>query len=478
MPKTTESNFSHDAPKSPNIQSLVWMDEKYVYKLARSLSLLAEHEAHIGQRINSFVHPNFMKFISIKPTITKLDMSIYRDNPDDKKSPINPKLFIADRHKTGVTCMRPVTCWELLHGCTLVEFISRKDVSDKVVAGCIVQVIFAILEMQTRVGYVHGDLHCGNVMIVESQVPTLTYRIHPTADSTDDIVIPTYGYMAKIIDFGNSMCWYDENLYLTTPLYGYYAGATNLFFDLFNDLRVFLDACQFELFNARKSNMVGEFQRLTANILTHYHQDQGKIPPRDDIYDDLHQMFSKCNGYLGKQGSVLIQDKSMMDMLLTTVPLPVDFDVRIEDAEFIIDSAFTKQGIFSRFLKSWVEIERLFTKEQAALVFKEVVLFVHRNRTKTDSKVEAKFNALIHEQLKLYGQTMISVTLYDTDFLFHQLALLQRPLMTFIHDRSSDYLESIDVSTVETINTLQRVSNGMTPVKAFASIIKAWWDRV
>lgn len=77
---------------------------------------------------------------------------------------------------------------------------------DEVFKAHMTQLLFALCSMQSFFGLTHNDLHFGNIQLEKTNITYLRYRISTPIQDMEQmtLLVPTFGYIVKIIDFGRS----------------------------------------------------------------------------------------------------------------------------------------------------------------------------------------------------------------------------------------------------------------------------------
>jgi hypothetical protein len=90
---------------------------------------------------------------------------------------------------------------------TLDTLMGREDLSDDEWFGILMQVIMTLLAYQRVFSFTHNDLHSSNIMFNETKKAFLFYKF-----GNSYYKVPTFGRIAKIIDFGRSIYTYNDNV--------------------------------------------------------------------------------------------------------------------------------------------------------------------------------------------------------------------------------------------------------------------------
>ena len=88
---------------------------------------------------------------------------------------------------------------------TLDTLMSREELSDDEWFSILMQVIMTLITYQRVFSFTHNDLHSSNIMFNETKKSFLFYKI-----GNSFYKVPTFGRIAKIIDFGRSIYTYNE----------------------------------------------------------------------------------------------------------------------------------------------------------------------------------------------------------------------------------------------------------------------------
>jgi hypothetical protein len=88
---------------------------------------------------------------------------------------------------------------------TLDTLMSREELSDDEWFSILMQVIMTLITYQRVFSFTHNDLHSSNIMFNETKKSFLFYKI-----GNSFYKVPTFGRIAKIIDFGRSIYTYND----------------------------------------------------------------------------------------------------------------------------------------------------------------------------------------------------------------------------------------------------------------------------
>lgn len=396
---SSSSSYLSDSSQESSAQSFTWVEDDKFFKLSKKIDYVSENEAYIGSKLNELSHSNVVKFLgTIEKNINLFNL--------EKSSFEN--LF--DEFGVGVQC----TIWENMDGVSLEEFITENNQTakdDKIILNLICQVILTILELQFKLGFVHGDLHSNNVFVCKTKLTnSITYQI----STADKIELVPLGYIVKIFDFGNAMIWKDGKQYISTPLFAYDKGVSNLWFNPVQDLICFLESCKLELLKSRKTNLSINFIYLYQNLITPFQVEmEGRLPldeetDEQDVYGYLDHLFSEFG-----QDNYLVERDLFLDLILGGVPIiPAVAELKYKQEEI--------DDVFKKFFACWQDFERYFKNEDKSFVLKSIVCFIKNSNlaNKIPQELDGDFNQLVHKLLnELNVNNMIHVDLNTSTML-------------------------------------------------------------
>jgi hypothetical protein len=454
---TISGSESTESSTDSNCQSFVWQEEDYFCKVSKNVDFVAENESQIGKILTALNHPNIVKFIKSE----RRTFSI-----------LNGELIHYDQHQDPCETLKAlVTIWEKLDNVSLSDIIEDENVCDQAVASCVCQTILCIFELQNLFGFVHGDLHTSNVLVQRTREEFMYYF-----DKT--IKIPTFGYVAKIIDFGNSCLWkHNPPKHMFVPFYAYTDGVVNMWFDSFYDLRIFFEGVAYDLFNARKTKFVGDFQRMTSNLLCCFKHTYGKVEPTKDVYCYLVAFLQSC--FKMHQQQFACDAAFIADMFGALITFPLD-ENRIEETATTAFSPLEIEKV-NRFLESWLEFEKFLTIEQAKIFFKKIVEFVRayeKDETLDVEEIESKFNNFINEEMSNCGQTMVAFNFNQTSILFHSFVIACNSVFNILINDILKYQRKIVQSTDETISLMSSLTNQQPFFMSVITLLSCWFDNI
>jgi serine/threonine protein kinase len=148
------------------------------------------------------------------------------------------------------------------HVCSYFEMITNPSFTDAEVVSIIQQVLMTIYQFQ-NIQLTHYDLHASNILITRCLPKTgILYRL----DESTFFIVNSYGYVAKIIDFGFSHCEKNTNKELNATLKHTEKGFMCHRYDPFADCKLFLISIIDDLKNGKRRDLHRLVRRISHNI--------------------------------------------------------------------------------------------------------------------------------------------------------------------------------------------------------------------
>ena len=97
-------------------------------------------------------------------------------------------------------------CLEKCDG-TLDSLLEEESLNEKELNSVFAQIIFTLLSLQKVFSFTHNDLHTNNIVYNKTNLKYIHYKY-----KTKTYVVPTYGKIYKLIDFGRSIYKFQEHL--------------------------------------------------------------------------------------------------------------------------------------------------------------------------------------------------------------------------------------------------------------------------
>lgn len=431
---------------SVNVQSFCFQKENTFFKIPKEVNFLVENEVSVATCLKP---QNFVKCFGT------CEMECWLNVEDEKEDKDGAEKILCAERMPGKSTKKLVSKWELLDGVSLLDFINDLENTNEIVINLCMQVFCAILEQQSINKFVHGDLHCRNVIVVKSDpVARFDYSI-----SNCRYYIPNLGFQAKIIDFGNSCIWDRENNFCTTPLFGFDAGEVNIFFDPYYDVKYFVDAIKFELFRSRKCSHSSNLNLLEYNLFRERDKfiDKFKSVDKELLYEDLVNLFSE-------HGSHAEPIESFVDLFLGAVKLPF--------------KKATHEDLSAKvacFMQYWLKIEKYFTPLQTPIVLKKCINFCS-NSSSFERIIdrEGAFFALIHENLKEFKADQIYFTNQDTSLVYNSMCLVIQELSKYCYINTETFEQCIGLVNNQVEDMLRKVRPHQHPSVTLTDLLFRW----
>ena len=223
--------------------------EKIVFKVSRRIDYVVEHEYKVMKRLQEQVStfcPNFTNPVGLVEQ--KVEPQCKKDNiPFDiiSKYPIFKKVLLE----------------EYIEGNKLYKHIKNKHEPIGMIFNAIKQVMCAIAIAQIKTEFTHYDLHSDNVLLTPCDDNlVLLYKFNDQVA----FVVPTNGYVAKIIDCGFSYIDTLSKDYLDSSLGHTDCGFLSDRHDPIADPKLFLISVKHELQNYKKGTQI--FSNTVRNL--------------------------------------------------------------------------------------------------------------------------------------------------------------------------------------------------------------------
>lgn len=224
--------------------------EKYVYKISQYLNFLIEQEYTVMQGLNeirSFC-PHFCKtYGAFRTRIT-----------DNFREEDNPFEHTKRSVEASVLIMQHIDDARKLY-----RYLKNDSIPVEVMISQVKQTLLATIMAAEHGRFTHYDLHSNNVLV--KKCPTNSVFLYKLDDSRMYLV-PTYGYMPVIIDFGFS---YHSNCN-ERPMFGALAhtdiGFVPATHDNQADAKLFLTSVSWELNKYKPCQTSTRFRDLIKNL--------------------------------------------------------------------------------------------------------------------------------------------------------------------------------------------------------------------
>jgi hypothetical protein len=196
-----------------------------VTKVSQYIDFVTRHEYIVMKGLNNMSSycPHFCKVYELKEMelgkrYEKMPTIFYK--PDDD-----------ERVKMDVLFMEYIPSALSLASGILTESISKRQLFS-----CLKQVIVAIKMAQLKMNFTHYDLHTDNILLLPIEKTSFSLYVF----ENENFLLPTYGILPIIIDFGFSYCNSLKNTNFYSTLEHTNRGYCPFTFDFFNDIKILL----------------------------------------------------------------------------------------------------------------------------------------------------------------------------------------------------------------------------------------------
>ncbi len=436
-----------------NYQSFVWIDtyqgKRAIWKVAQRNDGVTRNELAVGRR---FQHPNVCRLLGEQ----QLECYLGKPTGPDSGLPVlDRSLIVAPRGIPGQTVTRPVSVWEFIDGCSLLEAIEDTEISDPAVWGLIMQVLCALLELGEQHGFIHGDLHFDNVMVEETGQHEISYQI-----SGKKITLPLMGYRAVLIDFGNACCWRDNELQRIDQPFIMRSDVTfNSPGDSWQDLRSLICTYLHSFPFYRKHPSLLDLQYLRTNLLNEFadfNPETGGIfctdPGWDTRQEDLILALAA-----GQSAWIEHDVTGFWSGLCTMVRVREVLQPEPEQPHEPATLWQEENGLIRRLILTWLQVEQYLTVEQSPFVFFSLCGFCG-DRPIICEETQGNFSLLLHRLLAECGVDQSTISLEVCRELFLLLTACAELMTESIRNGCGKQTAGIAAQCKRTERLLARVS--------------------
>jgi len=192
-------------------------DNDIVFKVSQELDESILHEYLVLKDLATLNSEHFPKE---KGLITKKVSKKFFEDPE------NNEMFDSNGVDTEILLM---------------EYISRDSLDDifdehykdrKIIFSLLVQILFALEDAQQKIQFTSYDIHLSNILIKKVEIE----KMNKYVIKQKEYIIPTYGFLPVIIDFGSSYSKSVIGKPMRTKTYSYHKGIQSCIFDSLQDV--------------------------------------------------------------------------------------------------------------------------------------------------------------------------------------------------------------------------------------------------
>lgn len=237
-------------------QSIVgFIDGDAFVKIARDSSFSTEHEFRVAMFMTSFpeLANHFVKPFGLREVYVKNVARI--DNESDVL--LKPETYCVPRHALHFEYISHAICFD--------EFIvQQRNHIETVVFPTIRHVLALLRRAQELAGFVHFDLHTGNVLMRPVKTPC---EKHIQFANGDSVHIPPLAMEPVIIDYGRAYCNVIHSTFITVELLNTHAGVFSIIPHFAFDFVFFLNSCANQLDEVKYSTLTKRLKPYTAHLV-------------------------------------------------------------------------------------------------------------------------------------------------------------------------------------------------------------------
>lgn len=325
-----------------------------VYKFSSQLNMLGTHEYKVMKSLDTInsMCPFYTKAFELVNLPVNENFE-HSDNPFEIAG--NESKFILD------VCISEY----IEKSRKFTTFVHHyKQVNDNIIISILKQVLLASLVAKNKCGLTHYDLHSDNILVQKCSYND----VYVWYDARNDAryVIPTLGYVPRIIDYGFSYSSALDGTPITTPLDFMKEGYTSIKTDEFSDFRICLVSIledfyhyrpESELFDVTKRIVKKTFKKLNLDWESGWFIDNksgaSKFLFESMIKNPANKAFFASPTIEEHFYSILGLLQLLMDNPLKSDPLP-DKSMTVLFEEFLFG--------FKEFHKHFVKLEHAFEK--------------------------------------------------------------------------------------------------------------------
>lgn len=222
-----------------------------LYKISRVDDNLVDHEHRILRSLDSLAQycPHFHRVYGVVP---------FEGNVHLEKNPL------VHNSKTKIVRREMLLMQHIAHKYNYHEMIQDESIKDELIVTLLKQV-FICIHLMIAYRFTHYDLHTENILIRNCNPNLFLLYV---LDEDTELLLPTYGYLPNIIDFGFAYADTEPNP-LTCTLVHTQEGFTSARFDPYADLKLFFVSTTDDIAHEEhRQKIARKLQNITRNVFS------------------------------------------------------------------------------------------------------------------------------------------------------------------------------------------------------------------
>lgn len=299
----------------------------------------------------------------------------------------NPFDLNKNKSKNNIACVDVVIFEYINYSATFLKILKNKTITPNFVDSIIMQVCLAVICAQQNSGFVHNDLHANNIVLIKCDKNLkLLYRVN-ICGKEKLFLVPTYGYIPIIIDYGYSYSDECENMSLECASADNYGLITYQRDKLSDFIRFFVVVC-----NNYNPKLSYNIRNILLKCPISMRDGWEKIIKKDtasyieNIFIDVitPEVFKKDKKFYLQQ----------LQLLMRNIILPIKFNETYENVNL--------KRELSLFFSEWIDVDKWLTYNYEKIyVFREFLDSLRKKENVKESIHKSMYNILgktIHVQ--------------------------------------------------------------------------------
>jgi len=379
-----------------------------IYKFSSILNMLATHEYNIMSSLKTVNHIT-PYFTSCYELVNLPVNQNFKDDDNPFELNTKYKYFVDVCISEYVENARKLTTF-IRHS---------KQVCDNIIISLVKQLLIGLLMAYNNCNFTHYDIHSENIFVQKCSYNDVFIWYDKT--SATPYVIPSLGYLPRIIDYGFSYSDGVKGTNITSPLDFMKEGYFSVHPDKFVDFKIFLISILEDLYNYRSKGYLFTYLRRIVKKLykdTNVDWESGwfvdkKSSASKFLYEHMVNN-EKCLHYLSSSPTMNEHFYSMLEYFQLLINTPLDTDPLPDKTMPQLFDEFVFG--FKEFYKHFIKLEHLFednnkkeneyepNPDMGLYIIRQSIQFIiqtrdeYINETTTKSAVR-KFQNLLFESI-------------------------------------------------------------------------------